>query len=67
MRVFGKDITSPVKEKPVVVSADAVEGDDLDAGDAAVKADEDGGNDAVDMDAGEAVKMEADAVMVDAE
>ncbi|KAJ7885068.1 S-adenosyl-L-methionine-dependent methyltransferase [Mycena olivaceomarginata] len=26
MRVFGKDITSPVKEKPVVVSADAVEG-----------------------------------------
>ncbi|KAJ7859684.1 S-adenosyl-L-methionine-dependent methyltransferase [Mycena olivaceomarginata] len=65
MRVFGKDITSPVKEKPVVVSADAVEGDDLDAGDAAVKADEDGGNDAVDMDAGEAVT--ADAVMVDAE
>ncbi|KAJ7322827.1 S-adenosyl-L-methionine-dependent methyltransferase [Mycena albidolilacea] len=65
MRVFGKDITSPVKEKPVVVSADAVEGDDLDAGDAVVKADEDGGNDAVDMDAGEAVKT--DAVMVDAE
>ncbi|KAJ7815429.1 hypothetical protein B0H14DRAFT_3745852 [Mycena olivaceomarginata] len=41
MHVFGKDITSPVKEKPVVVSADTVEGDDLDAGDAAVKTEED--------------------------
>ncbi|KAJ7021378.1 cytosine-5--methyltransferase [Mycena alexandri] len=52
MRVFGKDITSPVKEKPLVVSAEDVEVEG-DGGDAAAGLDEDteaAGDDAVMID-----------------